>query len=97
MKEKTKKFWSRTAKVAATSVTFLGTLVGAYFLVPNRTRTVSIEVKEPETTAFEKFVAQLTRDVGLEGEEDLSEANYLHATFDNFQVSYKMSDTASTN
>ena len=97
MKEKTKKFWSRTAKVAVTSVTFLGTLVGAYFLVPNRTRTVKIEVKEQEQTAFEKFVAQLTRDVGLEDNGAQNDANYLHATFDNFQVAYKVSDESSEN
>lgn len=97
MKEKTKKYWSRTAKVAVTSVTFLGTLVGAYFLVPNRTRTVKIDVKEEGTTAFEQFVAQLTRDVGMGDNEEQVVANYLHAEFDNFQVSYQMSDEATSN
>ena len=98
MKEKTKKFWKRTAKIATASVTFLGTLVGAYFLVPNRSRYVNIEVKEPQTTAFEKFVAQLSRDVGLSEQQEQEEvANYLHASFDNFRVDYKMSEEASEN
>ena len=99
MKEKTKKFWSRFAKVAVTSVTFLGTLVGAYFLVPNRTRYVNVETKEPELSAFEQFVAQLTRDVGLgEGEAAETEVkNYLHAEFDNFRVEYKMDEDLANN
>ena len=95
MKEKTKKFWKRFTKVAVTSVTFLGTLVGAYFLVPSRKRYVKIETSEPTQSAFEQFVAQFTRDVGLEKSEGAT--NYLHAEFDQFKVEYQMDDEARNN
>ena len=96
MNQKLKKFLKRTAIITTGVVAFGGTLVGGYLLAPNRTKYINIAVKEREKTPFEKFVERVTRDVGL-SESEGTAANYLSATFDNFNVEYTVEGSSKVN
>ena len=97
MNKKLKKILKRTAVCTTGFVAFAGAVVGGYALTPNRSRIIDVTVKEREKTLFERFVAKLTRDVGMsepeEGEEEVE--SYLSAKLtgltssEKFTITYK--------
>ena len=97
MTEKTKKVLKTVGKVGAGAVAFMGTLVGGYVLTPNRTKYVSVEIQEPEKTAFEQFVTKVSEDVGLNESEEVKQTKYMSAEFDNLQLKYSIKDSDKVN
>lgn len=97
MNKKFKKFLKRAAICTTGFVAFAGAVVGGYVVTPNRSRIIDVTVQEREKTLFERFVAKLTRDIGMsKPEEDEEEVeSYLSAKFsgltssEKFQITYK--------
>ena len=97
MNKKLKKLLKRTAICTTGFVAFAGAVVGGYVVTPNRSRIIDVTVQEREKTLFERFVAKLTKDVGMsepeEGEEEVE--SYLSAKFtgltsgEKFNITYK--------
>ena len=92
MKPKMKKALKRAAIITTGVFAFAGTFIGGYMVTPNRTKYIDVSVDTPEPTAFGQFVSRITKDIGLE--EDDTAPKYLHAEFDNFEMTYKMSSDA---
>ena len=97
MNAKFKKFLKRAGIVSAGTVAFVGTLVGGYLIAPNRTKYIDVSVKEHEASSFEKFVEKISEDVGMNDNESTSTKKYLHASFDNFSVSYTVEGSEKVN
>ena len=97
MNKKFKKFLKRTAICTTGFIAFAGAVVGGYVVTPNRSRIIDVTVQEREKTLFERFVAKLTKDVGMsepeEGEDNTP--HYIKATFaglnsgEKFNITYK--------
>ncbi len=94
MKPRMKKVLKRAAIISTGVLAFVGTFIGGYIVTPNRTKFIDVSVDTPEPTAFGQFVTKITKDIGLDEEENTA-AKYLNAQFDNFKVSYKMNKDAS--
>ncbi|MDY6276787.1 MAG: hypothetical protein SPL75_04900 [Bacilli bacterium] len=94
MKPRMKKALKRAAIISTGVLAFVGTFIGGYIVTPNRTKFIDVSVDTPEPTAFGQFVTKITKDIGLDEEENTA-AKYLNAQFDNFKVSYKMNKDAS--
>ena len=98
MNKKLKKTLKRTGIGATGFLAFAGALVGGYLLTPNRTSLIDVSVQEREKTLFERFVEKLTKDVGIDEEEEDAEAeveSYLSAKLvgltsgEKFNITYK--------
>lgn len=98
MNKKLKKTLKRTGIGATGFLAFAGALVGGYLLTPNRTSLIDVSVQEREKTLFERFVEKLTKDVGIDEEEESAEAeveSYLSAKLvgltsgEKFNITYK--------
>lgn len=92
MKPKMKKALKRAAIISTGVLAFAGTFIGGYMVTPNRTKYIDVSVDTPEPTAFGQFVTRITKDIGLD--EDDTAPKYLHAEFDDFEMTYKMSNDA---
>ncbi len=92
MKPKMKKALKRAAIISTGVLAFAGTFIGGYMVTPNRTKYIDVSVDTPEPTAFGQFVTRITKDIGLD--EDDTAPKYLHAEFDDFEMTYKMSSDA---
>lgn len=92
MKPKMKKALKRAAIISTGVLAFAGTFIGGYMVTPNRTKYIDVSVDTPEPTAFGQFVSRITKDIGLD--EDDTAPKYLHAEFDDFEMTYKMSSDA---
>lgn len=96
MNKKLKKILKRTAIGATGFIAFAGAVVGGYLVTPNRTKIIDVSVPEREKSDFERFVAKLTKDVGINEQESEEEVeSYLSARFsgltstEKFNISYK--------
>ena len=96
MNKKLKKLLKRTGIVTTGFLAFAGAVVGGYLITPNRSRLIDVSVQEREKTLFEKFVAKLTKDVGMSEDQEEGEVeSYLSAKFagltsnEKFNITYK--------
>ena len=89
------------ARVGVGVASFVLALSGAYFLTPNKTRVINLDVfgsNEQEDSHFQQFIDKTKRDFGLDddqGEEKVK--NFLNITFDQFQVQYKVENSDNLN